>query len=153
MDQRIGIATLMAILGFGPCLPVQAQNDLIGPLFYTPTERDALDTQGSDESSPTGTAPTQVTPEVLRFNGSVRRSAGRSTGWISGKRLEAIRPGNDLLSIRLAGDQLRVELRENTALLKAGETISIVNPPMREAKKLAPDGSPNNQSSSQTKTP
>lgn len=103
--------------------------DLIDSLFYTPAQRRALDEQSqrpeySDGQFAADNRPTRVPPENLTFNGSVRRSAGRSTGWIDGARLENPTHAVPGRALTLRGDRLLVEQNGRRATLKAGETLN-----------------------------
>lgn len=98
-------------------------NALVGTLFYTPLERDAIDRGSTPVDSVRGSADSsnQPPPAVLRFNGRVERSAGRTTAWVSGRPLERVQPGLPDTRLTLQGERLRIETPYSTRWLKAGE--------------------------------
>ncbi len=98
-------------------------NHLIGSLFMTPEQRDQLDATGHFNPD----RPRQVAPGSIRFNGSVRRSSGRETAWLNGRRIGQIELPDEIGNARLSGDRLLVEGRERTEVLKAGESLNVGN--------------------------
>lgn len=119
--RRIMIAIVLIFAG---SQANSTDNHLIGTLFFTPEQRDQIDNSDLFDHSTSGTAPVQVAPGSLQFNGSVRRSSGRSTAWVSGERLEKVTPSGDVLDLELAEDRLIVEQRAGKSILKAGETLT-----------------------------
>jgi len=97
-------------------------NALVGSLFYTPLERDAIDRGNvAVNSNGESSASDQTAPVVLRFNGRVERSGGRTSAWVSGQPLKRVQPGLPDARLRLQGERLRIETAETTRWLKAGE--------------------------------
>ncbi len=119
LTVTLGAASMTALAD-----SVRADNALVGPLFYTPLERDAIDRGNlavpGDDSNGGGD---QAPPTVLRFNGRVERSAGRSTAWVSGRPLERLQPTLPDARLRLQGERLRIDTPESTRWLKAGESF------------------------------
>lgn len=100
-----------------------AGNALVGPLFYTPLERDAIDrgTTPVDSTKDSAANGNPVPPAVLRFNGRVERSAGRTSAWVSGRPLERLASDLPDTRLRLQGERLRIDTTRSTRWLKAGE--------------------------------
>ena len=115
-------------------------NALVGPLFYTPLERDAID-RGTppvdSNANPTATGK-PVPPVVLRFDGRVERSAGRTTAWVSGRPLELVEPGLPDTQLRLQGERLRIDTTRSTRWLKTGEQFKPEQAPLTGSNNAAP---------------
>ena len=111
---------LAGLLLSGTAQSAESDNHLIGPLFLTPEQRDQLDASGHLNPD----KPRQVAPGSIRFNGSVRRSSGRETAWMNGKRLGKLKLPEEVGTARLSGDKLLVENRGRTDILRAGESLS-----------------------------
>lgn len=110
-------------------------NALVGPLFYTPLERDAIDRGGipADSNGESTATSSQPPPAILRFDGRVERSAGRTTAWVSGRPLERAQSGLPETRLRLQGERLRIETPRSTRWLKAGEQFERDQPAARES--------------------
>lgn len=79
---------LLLLLALSFVAPTLGTAQPLGRLFFTPAERRQLDTVRTEKGRPSGTA-NQVSPasspDVLTFDGWVRRSDGKTTVWINGR--------------------------------------------------------------------
>ncbi|MFK7964132.1 MAG: hypothetical protein AB8C46_09230 [Burkholderiaceae bacterium] len=145
MKRTIVYASLLVLLSnaslIGKADSAGIGNALVGPLFYTPLERDAIDrgnlaVPGDGDSTGQGN---QDPPEILRFDGRVERSAGRSTAWVSGRPLERLRPRLPDARLRLQGERLRIDTPESTRWLRAGESFEPEQSEPPQSAELKPE--------------
>ncbi len=95
----------------------------LGPLFFTPEQRDIVDGLIKPTAVPVSKVPEQELPPVARYNGSVRRSGGRSTGWVNGIRLEGIDQRKAKAQLELRGRRLAVRNAQGLSLVEPGQTV------------------------------
>jgi hypothetical protein len=103
-----------------------------GRLFYTPAQRNQLDTLRSQKNvappvPEVNDAPT--VPDTLTYGGVVRRSDGRSTVWINNRAVNDGRPLEELsISSRVRPDHsvtLRLPQAPSVVELKVGQSIDV----------------------------
>lgn len=101
---------------FGSLLPLAAESQELGRLFYTPAQRQDLDRRRT--SNTTQAAVATVIEDRVTANGRVTRSSGPSTTWINGQ------PQDDPLRERNAATvTLPPEENQPSVSLKIGETL------------------------------
>ena len=98
----------------------------LGKLFFTPTQRNALDT-GKSARKPIRVAPA---PQKVQLNGVVIRSDGGSTVWINGRETE----GKAVSGVRASTSatdptsaQLRVRGAKKSVRLRVGQRLDPVS--------------------------
>lgn len=108
--------------------------ETLGRLFYTPAQRAELDAlRGRKNVAPPPAAPEQpaVVPEVLSYDGIVRRSDGKTTVWINNRAVNDGKPAEDLpLAGRVRPDQrLSVTLpqAEKNIELRVGQSVEVLS--------------------------
>lgn len=101
-----------------PTSAIQAQQEPLGRLFFTPQQRAALDRQRQLNRNfvPNATE----NDASLTINGEVRRSSGRGTRWING---EAQWNGNPPAARVPVGDTFYPATGERESLLGEGRII------------------------------
>ena len=114
----------------------------LGRLFYTPAQRAQLETARAqrDRRLPISTAPEAETtpqgPEVVTYNGVVRRSDGKSTVWINGKPVTERSAANsdvNVLGLRRDGSlAINVPQTDRSAALKVGQSIDVMSGTIEE---------------------
>ena len=117
--------------------------DSLGRLFLTPAQRAQLDTARAQrdrrlpvtvetEAAP-APAPVPQGPDVVTYNGMVRRSDGQSTVWINGKPMnERTRTKNDsevtVLGVRRDGAvSVAIPQAGRTGSLKVGQSLEVTS--------------------------
>jgi hypothetical protein len=102
-------------------------------LFYTPAQRAQLDAARAQRSR-TPVAPEEVAvavPEVLTYDGMVRRSDGKTTVWINNRAINDGRPaGSAPFTSTLRADgsvKLGVAQSDRSVDLKVGQSAEIVS--------------------------
>jgi len=117
--KRLLISFLISLAA----LPVWAQSDNLGRLFFTPQQRAALDRErllgfSQRPSSLDGDA-------SYTFNGEVRRSSGKNTRWINGAPHTAATRSPEVS----AGDSYHPATGERESLLGDGQIVIQRKPP------------------------
>jgi hypothetical protein len=109
----------------------------VGTLFYSPAERQAIETQRHGEATATGAVPSTH----VQFAGQVRRERGKGTVWLNNRPLPEGQAGvlkqpPAIISngILIDGQSLRVG---ETLDLSTGQRADVV-PPGAIARKRAP---------------
>jgi len=122
----------------------------LGRLFLTPEQRSQLDISRAKrdqrlpittETDPAATAPVPQGPEIVTYNGVVRRSDGKSTVWLNGKAVnERNRIGNDgdskinVLGMRSDGAlSVAIPQADRTASLKVGQSLDVMSGRIEES--------------------
>jgi hypothetical protein len=120
--------------------PVAAAEPL-GRLFFTPAQRSSLDvarnqktrttvdTEGTDE-------PAAPTPEVLTYEGMVRRSDGKTTVWINNRALhekEAV-GGTSIVNRPRSDGSIRLQIPQSGRAvdLKVGQSVELLSGSIEE---------------------
>ena len=114
---------LGGLLSLAPFVSQAADNDALGPLFFTPEQRDIVDGLVQPKPSQATEVPEQELPPVARYNGSVQRSGGRSTAWVDGIRLEGIDQHRAGVELKLSGRRLAVRDAQGVKLVEPGQTV------------------------------
>jgi hypothetical protein len=96
----------------------QAQDEALGRLFFTPTQRAALDRQR--QLNPDLRGKPESTAASLTLNGTVHRSSGHNTHWVNG---EADWNGTTLAPKVPVGDTYHPESGDRDRLLGNGRII------------------------------
>jgi hypothetical protein len=125
--------------------PAAPAADSLGRLFYTPTQRVQLDTARSQRSRATVTTEQEAAapvPEVVTYDGVVRRSDGRTTVWINNRAINDGRaPAGLPFSSKLRPDgsvRLGVAQADRQVDLKVGQSVEIVSGTIAEPYHRAP---------------
>ena len=110
--------------------------ELLGRLFFTPAQRNVLDT-GKDAGKPTRVAPV---PQKVQLNGVVIRSDGGSTVWINGretrgKAVSGVRASTSASDPTSA--QLRVRGAKKPVRLRVGQRLDPVSGKVLESYESA----------------
>ena len=118
---------LAALLAAGLLAPVAAAAQELGRLFFTPEQREALDTRRKARL-PDKPAPVAISPST-RVDGYVQRSHGKSTVWLDG---HAIADGvrTEGVRVRRGGDPTRVSIgvgdQSRSVSVRVGQTVDRV---------------------------
>jgi hypothetical protein len=122
--------------------------DSFGRLFLTPQQRAQLETTRAQrdrrlpiqESEGTTAAPAlPPSPEVVTYNGVVRRSDGKSTVWLNGKPVNErnrAQPDNEVSVTGLRNDgavSVAIPQAERRASLKVGQSLSVTSGTIEES--------------------
>jgi hypothetical protein len=106
----------------------------LGRLFYTPAQRAQLDAARSQKSRAAPAAEPEEPPplpEVVTYDGVVRRSDGRTTVWINNRAINDGRaPGGAPVTSRLRPDgsvSLGIAQSDRSVNLKVGQSVEIVS--------------------------
>jgi hypothetical protein len=106
----------------------------LGRLFYTPAQRAELDGLRSKKYvAPPTPEPEQpaAIPDVVKYDGIVRRSDGRTTVWINNRAVDDGKPAGELpLSSRVRADhRIRLTLPEagKEIELRVGQSVDVVS--------------------------
>jgi hypothetical protein len=107
----------------------------LGRLFYTPAQRAQLDTARSQRSrAPAAVAdpePAAAVPELLTYDGMVRRSDGKTTVWINNRAIHDGRPANTLpFTSKLHPDgsvKLGVTQTDQSVDLRVGQSAELMS--------------------------
>jgi hypothetical protein len=127
--QREEIVTRRLVLAAGLVLlhsvaaMAQAAEPL-GRLFYTPAQRAQLDVLRSQKNiaapAPEPEQPAPA-PEVVKYEGIVQRSDGRSTVWINSRQIDGAQAGAQLPT----GGRLRPDRRIRVKLPQGGRDVDL----------------------------
>jgi hypothetical protein len=107
----------------------------LGRLFYTPAQRAQLDAARSQKSRAAPAAEPEEPPplpEVVTYDGVVRRSDGRTTVWINNRAINDGKapPGGAPVTSRLRPDgsvSLGITQSDRSVNLKVGQSVEIVS--------------------------
>jgi len=107
----------------------------LGRLFYTPAQRAQLDSARSQRSRAPAVAakqePAAAVPELLTYDGLVRRSDGKTTVWINNRAIHDGRPANSLpFTSKLHADgsvKLGVTQSDQSLDLKVGQSAELMS--------------------------
>ena len=106
----------------------------LGRLFYTPAQRAQMDAARSQKSRPPVASEQEQAasmPEVVTFDGVVRRSDGRTTVWINNRAInDGKAVGGVPLASRLRPDgsvNLGIAQSDRSVDLKVGQSVDIVS--------------------------
>jgi len=126
--------TVYTLVLAGLVAPAAPAAEPLGRLFYTPAQRSQLDTARNQRSRTTVTTDQELStpvPEVVTFDGAVRRSDGRSTVWINNRAIHDGRaPAGLPFSSRLRADgsvRLGVAQADRPVDLKVGQSVEIIS--------------------------
>ena len=116
-------------------LPAASGAAPLGRLFYTPAQRAQLDTARSQRSRAPAVAaeqePAVAVPELLTYDGMVRRSDGKTTVWISNRAIHDGRPASNLpFTSKLRPDgsvKLGVTQSAQSLDLKVGQSVEVMS--------------------------
>ena len=115
--------------------------DGVGRLFFTPDQRALLDTARAGRGvrlpatteGELATTPAPQGPDIVTYNGVVRRSDGKSTVWINGKPVNEknrIRDSNEVSVLGMRSDgtvSLTIPQASRTASLKVGQSLDVMS--------------------------
>lgn len=131
---------VMLVCGIGGLLPHAAQPAEMERLFFSPAQRAQLDiaraqrdrrgTQAAD-----GTPSGPQGPDVVTYDGVVRRTDGKSTVWLNGKPVNDRTSNNDVNVVGVRGDgavTIAVPQTDRAASLRVGQTLDINSGAIRE---------------------
>jgi len=125
-------ALLGLAFALAPLAPYAAEP--LGRLFYTPAQRVQLDVARSQKSrAATSAEPEEPPPlpEVVTYDGLVRRSDGRTTVWINNRAInDGKAPGGVPVTSRLRPDgsvSLGIAQSDHSVNLKVGQSVEIVS--------------------------
>lgn len=96
----------------------------LGRLFYTPAQRAQLDAmRGQKNVAPPPSEPEQpaVVPEIVKFDGIVRRSDGKTTVWINNRAINDGKAAGDLP----VATRVRPDDRLNVTVPQMGKSIEL----------------------------
>ncbi len=134
--------------------------DELGRLFFSPAQRAQLDAARAQRdrrlpvtasmSSDTTELPAPLGPEVVTYEGVVRRSDGKSTVWINGRPMtERTRDGDvNVLGVRRDGSvSVAVPQADRSASLRVGQSMDVISgrieePYARDVTRLRPPAKP-----------
>lgn len=140
-------AWLLAALLVAASAPALAEETKLGRLFFTPTERAALDAQrklaGEMANRPVKNTdgPKAAPPKMLTLNGVLRRSDGETTIWVNGQAVHErfrdvdVMPGSisrEAVAVQLPGSGRRVKL-------KVGQSVDSATGQVEENYRRAPE--------------
>ena len=123
----------------------------LGRFFFTPAERAALNLARTQKPKPPepppASKPADATPapEVLTYNGVVRRSDGRAVLWINDRAIDAPEALSGVASTRVRNDGamiVKVQPAGPAVDLKVGQSIDLSSGSVREAARRAPVKTP-----------
>jgi hypothetical protein len=114
--------------------PLSSAAEPLGRLFYTPAQRAQLDAaRGQKGRAAVGVEPDQPSPlpEVVTYDGVVRRSDGKTTIWLNNRAINdgKVQSGAPVTS-RLRPDgsvNLGIAQSDRSVNLKVGQSIEIVS--------------------------
>ena len=114
--------------------PAAPAAEPLGRLFYPPTQRAQLDTARSQRSRATVTTEQEAAapvPEVVTYDGVVRRSDGRTTVWINNRAINDGKGPDGLpVTSRVRPDgsvRLGIARTDRSVDLKVGQSVEIVS--------------------------
>ena len=115
-----------------------AANAELGRLFFTPAQRNALDTArkqnirveiGNEETEKQATAPTATAPvpQTVRLNGMIQRSDGNNTVWLNDKPITGQNATGMSFSTNRNDSKVKLQLPDGgrSMDLKVGQTAEI----------------------------
>jgi hypothetical protein len=116
-------------------LPAAPGAEPLGRLFYTPAQRGQLDAARSQRSrAPVVAAeqePAAAVPELLTYDGMIRRSDGKTTVWINNRAIHDGRPASNLpFTSKLRPDgsvKLGVTQTDQSVDLRVGQSAEIMS--------------------------
>lgn len=123
--------------------------DPMGRLFFTPAQRAQLETARAqrDRRAPVPTAETEKEseaappapqgPEIVTYNGIVRRSDGKSTVWINGKAITERNRDESSVSVlgvrRDGAVSIAVPQADRSASLRVGQSVEVMSGTIEES--------------------
>lgn len=152
----------LALIGLSLVTCMAGAADPLGRLFYTPAQRLQLDTlRNEKKTAPPAAEPEQPVPvpEVLRYDGSVRRSDGKTTVWINNRPVNDGKPTGELpvpsrvrpdhgLSLTLPEAGKNIELRVGQSVdVESGSVQEQYAPPLRDMEPAGTAAKPANAAS------
>ncbi len=132
--RHLPVTTLVVLL----CSPLQAANEPMARLFYTPQERARLDTIRLSGMEPLRSTTNQesITAKTVTLSGILKKRQGGLRAWVNGKPLDAsatdlpVRAGRDLTE----QNQLPLLLPGGlTADPKVGQVVNLINGELTES--------------------
>jgi hypothetical protein len=149
-DGRPAMRGLRILVAAALAVPAAPGAEPLGRLFYTPAQRAQLDTARSQRSrAPVVAAeqePASAVPELLTYDGMVRRSDGKTTVWINNRAIHDGRPASALpFTSKLRPDgsvKLGVTQTDQSVDLKVGQSAEIVSGTITEPYSRAASGRP-----------
>lgn len=136
-------------------VPVAAQQEPLGRLFFTPAQRSSLDVARSQRARATlsteSTEEQQAAPaaQSITYGGMVRRSDGKSTVWINGRPVteQEAAAGATVVGRVGADGSVSVEVPQSgrSVRLKPGQSVELLSGTIEEAysrKPVAPEPKP-----------
>ncbi len=133
---------LACILAYRPGISVAA--DELGRLFFSPAQRAQLDVVRAQRdrrlptaatSSDTTEEPVPQGPDVVTYNGVVRRSDGKSTVWINGRPMTERTRDSDVNVVGLRRDGtvfVAVPQADRSASLRVGQSMEVMSGKIEE---------------------
>lgn len=131
---------IVALCVLTPCDLYAA--DALGKLFFTPSQRAQFDaaraqrdrrvpmSTAAGHESEAGHAAAPQGPDVVTYNGLVRRNDGKSTVWLNGKPITERTRDSDvrLLGVRRDGDvAITVPQADRAASLRVGQSLEVTS--------------------------
>lgn len=149
--------TLIAVLLLVCAASAQAA-EAVGRIFFTPAQREQLDTLRKQKAVASQVRDEPV-PETVTYNGIIRRSDGQATVWVNNQQLTGAelrdkqalvgsisRDGQIVLQAQRAGSdaQLKLKVGQSATLLsgKVDESFSAQRAPAPPKEKPAPEPRP-----------
>ena len=133
------VKRLLALVVLWPLIGTVNGAEPLGRLFYTPAQRAQLDgVRARKHVAPSAAEPEQPAPvpEVLRYDGIVRSSDGRTTLWINNRAITGGKPTGELPVPGRARPDHRISLTLPQAgrdvELSVGQSVDVVSGSVHE---------------------
>lgn len=128
---------------FAGMADVAVSADAFGRLFFSPAQRTQLDAARAQrdrrrpvtEASDTTESPVPQGPDVVTYNGVVRRSDGKSTVWINGKPMTERTRDSDVNVVGVRRDgtvSVAVPQADRSASLRVGQSMEVISGKIEE---------------------
>jgi hypothetical protein len=148
-DGHPAMRGLRVLVAAALALPAVPGAEPLGRLFYTPGQRAQLDTARSQRSRAPAVAaeqePAAAVPELLTYDGMVRRSDGKTTVWINNRPIHDGRPATIVpFTSKLRPDgsvKLGVTQTDQSVDLRVGQSAELMSGTITESYSRAPSSS------------
>jgi hypothetical protein len=143
MIRLIGMLPIGVVCVLAGMSNVAVAADGLGRLFFEPAQRALLDVARNqrDRRTTVTTADTEPAaappgPEILTYNGVVRRSDGKSTVWINGKPITERTRDSDVSVLGMRRDgavSVTAPKAERPASLRVGQSVDVTSGTIEES--------------------
>lgn len=137
---------MKTVLAIAALLMVQLAHaaEPLGRIFYTPEERERLDALRTQRAVAIQVKEDEPVPEIVKFNGIVRRADGKATVWINGEALSEsdLRNKQSIVGTVNRNGQVTLQAPQSTLQmrLKVGQSAELLSGRIEESYTATPAG-------------